>query len=380
MARTETASRSLTWTLVFPFVLAEACVRAPAPPAPPVEGDLVNLDVIWVSHRGVDVEGTPFRQGAVDRSLQEARTIAYAARDRLIETNATFDVIAREVSDDVMSRQHGGAMGMTPLDAMPAELADVVAALAPSELSSVVETPHGFYLFRRQPDAANQRLSAAAIFVTWTSSDSLVQPAVPRTKDEARSLAHAAHLVARAVPSRFADFVERFSDDRERARQGGWEGVWSSVAAPPENFPHVTQAVLALKEGEVSPVIEGPDGFFVLPVVEPPTFAATEIVISYEGAALADAATRPVTRSREEAEAEAARLVRTLRAEPSGFDEAVERSSDSPTAEGGGRRTWAKGRLLAAVDAAIEGAREGEIVGPIDTPLGFAVYRRDPAP
>ena len=383
MPRPQPTARSLTWTLVFPFVLAEACVRAPAPPAPPVEGDLVNLELIWVSHRHVDVEGTPFHQAGVNRSLQEARGIAYAALTRLRETPATFAAIAREVSDDAMSRQHGGAMGMTPLDAMPSELADVVAVLAPDQLSDVIETPHGFYVFHRAPDVANERLSAASIYVTWTDSESLVRPAVPRSKEEAHALAIAAHMVARAVPERFADFVDRFSDDRERARQQGWEGVWSSVAAPPENFPHVTQAVLALKVGEVSPVIEGPDGFFVLrrlALVEPPQFAATEIVISYEGATLEDAAARPVTRSRVEAESEAARIARRLREDPAAFDAEVEVSSDSPSAEGGGRRTWSKGRLLAAVDAAIEGARVGEIVGPIDTPLGFAVYRRDPLP
>jgi parvulin-like peptidyl-prolyl isomerase len=159
--------------------------------------------------------------------------------------------------------------------------------------------------------------------------------------------------------------------------------VWSSVATPLEGFPHVTQAVLALGAGEISPVIESIDGFYVLrrlPLVEPPTFAATEIVVAYAGARFSDGAVRPVLRTRDQAKALATELGDQLRAEPRQFDSAVTASSDSPTSKTGGKRTWTKGRSLPAIDAAIERAGIGDIVGPVETALGFSILRRDPAP
>jgi parvulin-like peptidyl-prolyl isomerase len=339
---------------------------------------VVDLDMIWISHREVDASQTPLDQAAATRARAEAKQLATDARARIAADPSAFAETARKLSDDRISRQFGGALGTTPIGAMPHELADAVAALAPDELSPVLDTKAGYYLMRRRHDTPNVRLSAATVFVTWTGSDSLVTPSEPRTRDEALALAAAARAAALASPT-FGAIVQELSDDRERARQDGWEGVWSSVAFPLENYPYLTQATLALDVGAISPVIEGRDGFYIvqrLPLVEPPTFAATEIVVAFRDARLADAA-RPTTRTRDEALVFARQLADRVRSQPARFDAEVTSSSDSPTAHDGGKRQWTKGRMLAAVDAAIEVAAVGDIVGPIETPLGFAILRRD---
>jgi parvulin-like peptidyl-prolyl isomerase len=376
-----------------PLLVVAACgsdQHAPKPAAVPVEvpssllPDLsaraADLEMIWISHVDIDASQAPHDQAGVTRSRTEASALATRLRAQIDRDPPALAALARTYSDDRISRQFGGALGVTPIGTMPRDLAATVAALSPGALAPVIETQAGFYIMRRRVETPDVRLSAATIFVTWSGTDTLVTPSEPRAREDALARIAAVRTAAAASPISFAALVDRFTDDRERAEQAGWEGVWSANAFPLENYAHLTQATLAIAPGEVSPVIEGRDGYYLvqrLPLIEPPAFSATEIVVSFADARLA-AAARPTARTRDEARAFAQRIAETTRHAPATFDAQVAAESDSPTAQDGGRRRWTKGRMLARVDAAIEHAAVGDIVGPIETPLGFAIYRRDP--
>lgn len=352
------------------------------PPAfqPDLSARAADLEMIWISHAEIEASEAPHDRAGNPRSRAEARALATQLHAQIARDPSALADLARTYSDDRISGQFGGVLGTTPIGTMPRDLASAVAALAPGALAPVIETRAGFYLMRRRAATPDVRLSAATIFVTWTGADTLVTPSEPRTRADALARIAAVRAAASASPLAFATLVARFTDDRERAEQDGWEGVWSAGAFPLENYAHLTQATLALAIGDVSPVIEGRDGYYLvqrLAAVEPPTFAATELVVSYADARLAVAA-RPSVRTRDEARAHAQRIADSVRLTPASFDGRVASESDSPTAQDGGHRRWAKGRMLARVDAAIERAAVGDIVGPIETPLGFAIYRRDP--
>lgn len=60
-----------------------------------------------------------------------------------LEYGATFEEVAREMSMSP-DRHMGGDVGYTTLDAVPSEVADVVAKLPPGQVSGIIETPYGF--------------------------------------------------------------------------------------------------------------------------------------------------------------------------------------------------------------------------------------------
>ena len=103
--------------------------------------------------------------------------------------------------------------------------------------------------------------------------------------------------------------------------------------------------------------------------------AGAHILFAYVGATRA----RPeVTRTKAEAEQRAREVVSELRKDPSKFAELARLHSDCPSSQRGGvLGKWVVGRMVPEFDAALARMRFGEIVGPVETPFGFHVIRRD---
>ena len=64
-----------------------------------------------------------------------------------LEYGATFEEVAREMSMSP-DRHMGGDVGYTTLDAVPPEVAEVVADLPPGRVSGVIETAYGFEIIK----------------------------------------------------------------------------------------------------------------------------------------------------------------------------------------------------------------------------------------
>lgn len=100
------------------------------------------------------------------------------AEDILVQLKSGVDFadLAEERSQDLGSRENGGDLGFFPRGIMPSEFEEVAFALAPGEISEVVQTPFGFHVIqvlerdpsRQVPEAMLQTLRDRA-FVQWLS-------------------------------------------------------------------------------------------------------------------------------------------------------------------------------------------------------------------
>jgi hypothetical protein len=86
---------------------------------------------------------------APDRVRAEALKKAEAALARL-RKGERFQDVARDVSEDNVSREKGGDLGCVPIDAFGKEFAVVVSALKPGDYSEPVATPWGYHIVLRE--------------------------------------------------------------------------------------------------------------------------------------------------------------------------------------------------------------------------------------
>lgn len=76
---------------------------------------------------------------------QEAKLAAVGARDRLA-AGESFDSVAREVSQDPLSKDAGGDLGLIPRGRMPKPFDDAAFTLEPGEVSDLVKTQIGYHI------------------------------------------------------------------------------------------------------------------------------------------------------------------------------------------------------------------------------------------
>ncbi len=86
---------------------------------------------------------------APDKVRAEALKKAEAAMARL-RKGERFQDVAREVSEDNVSRVNGGDLGCVPIDAFGKEFADAVSVLKPGDYSEPIATPWGYHIVLRE--------------------------------------------------------------------------------------------------------------------------------------------------------------------------------------------------------------------------------------
>jgi hypothetical protein len=70
---------------------------------------------------------------------------------QLLEDGASFDRVAREFSEDQVTRGEGGTLGMIPKSTFGLQVEEALASLAPGGYSRPVRSPFGFHIIRREP-------------------------------------------------------------------------------------------------------------------------------------------------------------------------------------------------------------------------------------
>lgn len=107
-----------------------------------------------------------------------------------------------------------------------------------------------------------------------------------------------------------------------------------------------------------------------------PYFAASQILIAYQGAIAAEAS---ITRSKGAAYQKALSILAELEADPSRFEPLARAESDGSYAAQGGRLApWQQGTMVRAFQEAVEALRVGEITRePVETQFGYYVVRRE---
>ncbi|HKO50187.1 MAG TPA: peptidylprolyl isomerase [Polyangiaceae bacterium] len=211
--------------------------------------------------------------------------------------------------------------------------------------------------------------------------------AVPtRTRREAFQLARALAERAAREPQRFGDLARESSEDpATRERAGSLGGV---EAAQLYYWAEVLDALAALRDGEVSRVVETEFGFHVLLRRQPPaesTVSGQIIVVGYDQAPWLHQflARRPIPRrSHAEAQALATRIAREAKHSPEAFTRLVQRHSDHiDAARDGDFGSWSarEPSPLPSVIEVLQGLAIGQISDPLDTPFGFQIIRRTPS-
>ncbi|MFO7653352.1 MAG: peptidylprolyl isomerase [Candidatus Krumholzibacteriia bacterium] len=105
--------------------------------------------------------------------------------------------------------------------------------------------------------------------------------------------------------------------------------------------------------------------------------AASHVLVTFRGCVGAPA---DLARTRAQAEEIARRIVVLLRTRRGRFEELARKNSDDPrTAERGGYLgVFRRGEALPEIELTLFALQEGQVGGPVETPFGFHVLRREP--
>lgn len=201
---------------------------------------------------------------------------------------------------------------------------------------------------------ATERMRASWVYVTWTGAGA---PRTPRTREEARQIATAAHndLIHGAdLPA----IAKRLSDD-PTGRHGGALGMF----APGTYTLPVEAAIAALAENAVSPVTDLGDGFAIFRREVPDEVRVSWALWGFQGA----------NHSRAGRTEQAALALATDAATAARRGDALPPADQASDAGGDliGRQQWPPD-----LDRAIFLLQPGAVSDPVRTPEGWMVLQR----
>jgi hypothetical protein len=212
------------------------------------------------------------------RSPEEAYRIACGVKARAQAHPEQFAELAREVSDDVVTRDLGGSLGGARASELPAPFLDALALLQPGQVSEVIQTALGFHVLLKRAPPAPEDVRGVRLVVRYDSTAG--EDPSARRRDEALELAKSFAERARSGAD-FQSLVSQHSEDRDRARLGDM-GVWSTL--DPSYDSTVTEALARLRAGEVSNPLDTQWGFQVvqrLPLIPRAEFGMRSLRIEY---------------------------------------------------------------------------------------------------
>lgn len=221
-----------------------------APAAKPVELPNVKLAA---SHILIMHNDSKRKPPEIARTKEEALTRAKEVVTKL-KAGGDFAELAKEYSDGP-TKTRGGDLGIFPARAMTPEFSEATLALKEGEFTDEpVETPFGYHVIKRQKV---EEVHARHILIMHKESQRK-PPEITRTKAEAKKEIEA--IVKRLEKGEdFAEVAKEKSDCPSK-RQGGDLGTFGKGRmAPP-----FEEAAFALKENEVSGVVETDFGYHVI--------------------------------------------------------------------------------------------------------------------
>ena len=161
------------------------------------------------------------------------------------------------------------------------------------------------------------------------------------------------------------------------------------ITIPESQLSETQEEALYLPEGEITEVIENGDFLETYKLIkkneQKEAVEASHILIAYEGAERAD---ENITRTKEEAQAEAYRIYEEVRVAQSGtgadtltgstlFGTFAEQYSDGPSASQGGQLGWfEKGQMTPAFEDIAFALQVGYMSEPIETSFGYHIIRK----
>lgn len=196
-------------------------------------------------------------EAASPEQLQRLRQRAEQAQKRA-QAGENFAELAAAFSDAPDALQ-GGNLGWRPLDRLPALYAEAASRLKPGEISPVLRSSAGFHVVKM---AGKRGGTVSASIQQTRARHILIRVNEVVSEPEARHKIDS--LRERLVNGAdFAELARQYSQDGSSAKGGdlGWVN-------PGDTVPEFEQAMNALKDGELSPVVMSPFGMHLIQVIE----------------------------------------------------------------------------------------------------------------
>ncbi len=347
------------------------------------QDDDLDRVVLWFSqilirHAGARNE-VPFVLGywssappPATRTREEALALAQQLAEQAAQDPSRFAELARRHSEDLPSRDEGGAVGgykATVLNMWP-QILDALAALQPGQSSRVVETKYGFHILYRSAPPAEAMMGGAHIVIGHENAPWLAVFAADKTpkrsREEALRVANELYRRARAEPERFSELAKEFSEHAD-AVAGGDFGEWSTRAFA--SFPPRSRRLSELAVGEVGAPIETHLGFEIVrrTALRPrKQYRAHLLIFPFDE--FNDAAPNTDASERQKAFLQANAAATALARTPARF---------ARWDAGHLVWQWEEGRELAPLTALLEPLDVGQITAkPVVTEYGFVVAQR----
>jgi len=170
-----------------------------------------------------------------------------------IEAGESFADVAREMSEDVLTRDSGGLLGTVSREDLGPEIAEAILTVEPGEISEPVRTGYGYEVIRVD-DEVDGKLRLSHVFFKLQAE-----------KADTSAAAELARYVRESAISgeSFEELTREHSDDEQSREVGGYMGeVEIRALGEPRS------SVLArMSPGEVSPVIATERGFEIMKLV-----------------------------------------------------------------------------------------------------------------
>jgi hypothetical protein len=308
------------------------------------------------------------------RTRGDALVLAQQIAEQAAEDPTRFGELARQHSEDLPSRDEGGAMGGYKASALMLwpQVLDALAALRPGQSSLVVETKYGFHIFYRSAPPPEEVMGGTHLLIgheqaPWLDVFGRDKPP-KRSREEALSLANDLYRKASAEPAGFAALVKKYSEHID-ALAGGDFGDWSTREGMP--YPARMKRLGELAVGQIGAPIETHLGFEIIrraPVRPRTQYRAHMLIFPFDevdaSAPSHDASAHKSALQQAEAAA------RALARDPSRFDSWEARRLISQ---------WTEGRELFALPPLLEDLQPGQITTkPAASEYGFVVAQRLP--
>ncbi len=200
-----------------------------------------------------------------------------------------------------------------------------------------------------------------------------------------------AKRLMKAACKKGADFLalaRKYSDAPEAERD---QQIFLNQGSMTKGFERFEKAAFGMNKGQVSDAILTPNGFYVMSRAEPAEYSTAHVLVQYKGAHKAPPA---ITRTKEEAQKRAEKILGYTQKKGSSFPVLAGRYSDSPSRIRGGvirpvrPGTNEKGEEVAITEdgsmnpnlasyaKAVAKLKVGEVSPVVETPYGFHVIKR----
>ncbi len=208
------------------------------------------------SHVLVAWAGAMKPDASVKRTRDEARVRADEARARIL-AGEDFAKVATAMSDD-KSKSRGGRLGNFNAGTMVPVFEEVVRGLSVGEVSTVVESPFGFHVIRRE---MMSQIHCAQVIVGYGGAERPIE-GVTRSKEEARGRIEAA-LAELQGGADWNATVRKYSDGP--AKEDNGDLGWFSRR---QLMPQLDEPAFDLDIGAITTIIETPTGFHLVKRLE----------------------------------------------------------------------------------------------------------------